>query len=129
MAKTVQDFSFIVEDRPGALADVAALIAKEGINLDGCMGIRSQGKGVIHVHTDNPQATAKVLQSAGIKFEKRELFEIAIQDKPGELAKLSRALADAGVNLTLFYITMKKTVVLDVDNASAAKQVFQKLGL
>lgn len=129
MAKTVQDYSFNIEDRPGALADVAELLAKEGINVEGGLGITSQGKGVIHLHTNNAQATAKALQQAGIKFDKRELLEISVQDKPGELAKISRALADAGVNLRLFYITMKKTVVVDVDNASAAKQVFQKLGL
>ena len=129
MAKTVLDYSFNVENHPGALASLAELIAAEGINLDGCFGAASADKGVVHIHTNNPQATSQLLNGAGIKFETRELFELDVQDKPGELAKLARSLADAKVNITLFYITMKPSLVLGVDNVSAAKQVFQRLGL
>lgn len=126
MAKSVLEFCFKVEDRPGILASIAEVFAKEGININGCTAIKCDNKGMICLITNNSQGAASALKKAGIKHETHELFEVSIQDKPGELARLTKALADEKVNVTVAYITMRKTIVLGVDNVAAATKVFQK---
>jgi hypothetical protein len=53
-------------------------------------------------------------------------FTVHLEDQPGTLAKLSRALADRGVNIIAFQsfpTEGKSTVRLVVDNPTAAKTV------
>ena len=105
------------------------MIAKEGINIEGVAGAVSEGKGYIHFNTNNPQATTSVLKKAGIKFETHEQIEIKVQDKPGELARVLHAFADANVNINGQYITLKQTLIFAVDNVPAAQKALQKFEL
>jgi hypothetical protein len=47
---------------------------------------------------------------------------VDVQDRPGELGKTCRKLANAGVNITLTYFSMKGLVIGadDLDKARAA---------
>ncbi len=129
MATKISAFSFEVENKPGSFAAIAEVIAKENVNIEGCTGTVCEGKGFILINTNNSQTAASALKKAGFKYETQELLEIKVQDKPGELAKILRALADAGVNITSQYLTMKQTVVFAVDNILSATKALQKLGL
>ncbi len=129
MAKNVTEFSFKIEDRPGALAALAEVFGKKGINIEAFEGVTHDGKGVIHLVADREDTAAAALKEAHVKFESRKVFELKLQNKPGEIAKLSRALADEGVNISTLYLTMHQTQILSVDKADAASKVLQKLGL
>ena len=43
------DLTLLVEDRPGALADVGEALGKAGVNMEGGCGTGGDGRGVIHV--------------------------------------------------------------------------------
>lgn len=127
MAKKVVGFCIKVEDRPGTLDAIADLMGKQGINIDGCSGISSGGKGIVYLIANNPQKATEILNKAGVKYEIRELLEVNVQDKPGELAKVTQALAEAKVNITALFITMQKAVVIDVDQIAQAVKALQKI--
>jgi hypothetical protein len=126
MQNKLTGFYVKVEDHPGVIASIADVVGKQGINIDGCTGISLDGKGVIYFITNNTQETTVVLNKAGIKFETREFLEISIQDKPGELAKLTKSLADVKININALFISLRKTIVIAVDKTDQAAKILQK---
>ena len=97
MTKVVTEFSFQVDDYPGALASLADLFGKAGVNIDGGVGLALGGKALIKFVIYKAEAAVKALKHAGINYDTRELIEIKVKDKPGELAKISKAVSEAGV--------------------------------
>jgi hypothetical protein len=92
-----------LEDRPGGLADKLAALAQAGANLEFILARRTPeraGHGVVFV---TPLKGAKQLRAAkAAGFEQTvslHLLRVEGTDKKGEGAKVSRALAEAGINL------------------------------
>jgi hypothetical protein len=95
-----------IDDRPGGVADKLAALAAAGANLELIIARRApeqRGSGVIFVTPLKGAKQIKAADAAG--FQKTEsLHSIRVQglDKPGAGAKLTRALAEAGINLRGF---------------------------
>ena len=95
-----------IDDRPGGVADKLAALAAAGANLELIIARRApeqRGSGVIFVTPLKGAKQTKAADAAG--FQKTEsLHSIRVQglDKPGAGAKLTRALAEAGINLRGF---------------------------
>jgi hypothetical protein len=118
------DLTVVLENRPGTLAHLGETLGKAGVNIGGACGVPSEGNGVIHIVVEDASASRKALESAGIKVSaERPVLLAAITDRPGELGKLARRIADAGVNVDLFYLTAKGQLVLGVDNLEKARKV------
>ena len=67
-------------------------------------------------------AARSALKAAGISVtSEREVLVVDAKDRPGELGRVSRKLADAGVNIQLFYISTGMKFVIGVDDAKKAK--------
>ena len=100
-----KDLTVSLEDRPGTLADLGEALGKAGINIEGICGFGVEGRGIIHLLVEDAAAARKALEGAGIKVEGEAdpiVTEVAGRaDKPGELGKMARAIANAGVNVTV----------------------------
>jgi hypothetical protein len=44
-----RDLTVVLEDRPGALAQLGRVLGEAGITIDGACGFVSGGKGVLHL--------------------------------------------------------------------------------
>ena len=126
-----------IDDRPGGVADKLAALAAAGVNLELIIARRApeqRGSGVVFV---TPLKGDKQIKAAGgAGFQKTDsLHTLRVQgaDKPGTCAKLTRALAEAGINLRGFsaaalgqqYITL---LALDTAaDATKAVAVLKKL--
>jgi hypothetical protein len=123
-----KDLTVSLEDRPGTLADLGEALGNAGVNIEGICGIGVEGRGIIHILVEDAAAARKALEGAGIKVEGEAdpmVAEIAgSADKPGELGRMARAIANAGVNIQAMYIaTHDRGVIVTTDNAKAAKAV------
>ena len=116
-----KDLMFVLEDRPGKLAEVGEAFGKAGVNLEGICGDARQGKGTLHILVEDAAGAKKVLKAAGIKVVEHEVVVLDIADKPGELGKVCRKLADAGVNINLTYLATTTRLVLGVDDLEKAR--------
>lgn len=123
------EFIFSIEDRPGSLAQLSETLGNSGVNIDGIAGISAGGKGLIYLVTNDDGSCASALDSAGISYNKTEVLLLGLQDVPGAIAKIARPLADAGVNLTTFYVTMSGKQVLGADNIEKAREIASSLGV
>jgi len=92
-----------IEDRSGGLAEKLEPLTQSGANLEFLIARRSPdkpGTGVVFVTPIKGAAQVKAAKQAG--FEKAESLQglrIACADKPGLAVKLTRQIADAGINL------------------------------
>jgi hypothetical protein len=117
-----RDLTIVLEDKPGARAELGEAVGRAGINLGGgCAVVTSEG-GVIHLLVDDEQGTRAALDQVGIGVrEARDVLVMDVQDQPGTLGSYARKLADAGVNIDLFYIATGTRLVFGADDLDAAR--------
>jgi hypothetical protein len=92
-------FLIELEDKPGALADVAEAIAAKGVNITSVSGATCGDRGRIAIATDDNAQTRAALGDLPCTFEQKEITTTTMRDEPGMLAKASRQLANAGLNI------------------------------
>ena len=92
-----------IDDRPGGLAEKLDALAAAGANLEFLIGRRmpeQRGKGVVFVTPLKGAKQVKAAQAAGFqRTESLHSLRVEGADKVGTGAKLTKALADGGVNL------------------------------
>ncbi len=121
-----KDLTVSLEDKPGTLADLGEALGNAGVNIEGICGLGVEGRGIIHVLVEDAAKARQALEGAGIKVE-GEADPIVSEvkpsaDKPGELGRMARAIADAGVNVQAMYLaTHDRGVLVTTDNAKARK--------
>jgi hypothetical protein len=117
-----KDLTVVLEDRPGKLADLGDALGKAGVNIDGLCGVASEGKGSLHILVENAAGARVALEGAGFKIQaERDVLLLDIQDRPGEMGKLCRKIAQAGVNINLAYLATKTRLVIGADNLDKAR--------
>jgi hypothetical protein len=113
----------LTADRPGELAGVVQALSQSGVNIEGIAEI----EGVVHVLARDPSAARSALRAGGYPIEgELEVLIMPMTDRPGELAMITRRLADASVNVRFVYLATETRVVIGVDNISQARQVLDQ---
>ena len=121
------------ENKPGVLAAVTSVLAKEKINIR-AISLTSFGQsGFFHMMVDDPARGQKVLVEAGVAAELNEIIAVLIPDKPGGLDKLVQILAAERINVENAYgfvIESHKNAVfvIDVKNPSETEAFIKKAG-
>ncbi len=107
-----KDLSVVLEDHPGTLADLGEALGKAGINIGGLCSVPGEGKAIVHILVQDPSSTRRVLRDVGIRVqEERDVLLLDVQDRPGELGKICRKIANAGVNINLVYFSVNGLVI------------------
>lgn len=88
-----------LENKPGTLARVARLVADAKINIEAIDSEVLGEWGYVRVYTTDPDKTTQALKKGGFTPTTTELLEIVLPNKPGELARVTEALAKANVNI------------------------------
>ena len=118
----LKDIVVILEDRPGALADMSEILGASRINIGGICATSNNGEGVIHILVEDPAGARKSLEASGIKVStERDVLVMDINDRPGSLGEITRKIADAGVNIELAYLATNTRLVLGVDDLKKAQ--------
>lgn len=89
---------FVSADLPegtGRLADITAKIAEKGINIKGFVADRDEVRFLV----EDPETITRVLKDEGITARDMEVFEVTLPNQPGALARVTRALAESGVQI------------------------------
>lgn len=92
---------FVVQLRnePGAMATLAEALAARGVDLRAIGGGGIGGSGHVIMTTADDATTKEVLDEGGYTYIEGESILAEVDDRPGGMARLSRELADAGVNI------------------------------
>lgn len=125
----MEQISIVVENKPGALADVCELLGRHGINIKAISAEGIAEGGIVRIVTEDAASAKSALSGAYYKFFVSEVLPLKLQDKPGELGKAARKLASSRVNIECIYILGKDKgmteLALKVDDISAAKKALK----
>jgi len=120
------NLSLIVENRPGALADVADAMGRAGVNIDGLCCFVSQGIAIVHIAVEDAAAARKEAEHIGLKvYEARPVVLVNLDDHPGAAGDILRRLGDGGVNLDLAYLATGTRMVIGADNLDKVRAVLR----
>ena len=122
MLDVMKDFILDLEDRPHGLAAFAEVMASAGLNIEGICGFFAEGKALHHVLVEDVEPAIEALADAGFEvFGPRDVLVVDVEDRPGALAGIARAVAEAGVEVDLVYVANDSRLVLGVDDLERAQ--------
>ncbi len=121
----MKDLTIALDNHPGALAAMGDALGRAGVSIEGGGAWVVNGKGVAHFLFEDGAAARSALQAAGIQVldEREVLIQRLNQDQPGQLGKLTRRMAQAGVNIEVLYSDHAHHLILVVDNIAKGRAV------
>jgi organic hydroperoxide reductase OsmC/OhrA len=121
----MKNLTILLVDRPGALAEMGETLGRAGVSIEGGGMFVVDGKGVANFLVEDGTAGRRALEAAGIDVIREDdvVIQRLNQDEPGQLGKLLRRMAQAGVNVLTQYSDHKHQLVLVVDKLRAAQAV------
>jgi hypothetical protein len=121
----MRDLAIRLENRPGALAEMGEALGRAGVSVEGGGGFVFEGKGIVHFLFEDGKAARKALEEAGIEVlgDREVLIQRLKQDQPGQLGKISRLMADAGINIEVVYSDHQNQLILVVDDPERGRAI------
>jgi hypothetical protein len=98
------EFIVQMENRPGRLASLTEALAAFGVNIEALAAYGTNGDGTVRLIVDDAATTRRVLSEAALQCEEHMVLTAQLPHRPGELARLTRLIADAGINIEAMYV-------------------------
>ena len=121
----MRDLTIALENRPGALAEMGEALARAGVSIEGGGAWVVNGKGAAHFLFEDGATARRALEAVGILVveERDVLVQRLNQEEPGQLGKISRRMAQAGVNIEVLYSDHDHRLIMVVDDADKGRAV------
>jgi hypothetical protein len=125
-----KQFSVMMENRRGVLAQVCSRLAEKAVNIIGLMAPEQLGMAPIRLVVSSEDTARKVLASMGANYTEEDVLAVEGSDKPGALGKVTRKLADHDIDVKYAYGTIEKgtdkaMLIIAVGNLEAAVKVLK----
>jgi len=125
--------SIFAENKPGKLASVTSVLARENISIRATTISTSDTFGVVNLIVDDPKRAEAALSRAGMTVHLRGVLAVLIPDKPGGLDSLTQLLYQESVNINNAYgfvleSSKKAVFVVDVDQMEKTEKLLEKHG-
>lgn len=130
-----KDLKIKLEDKPGALATIGEALGQAGVNIEGIcgfardMGAREDRELIthtFHILVEDPIKARTALNKFGIMVEEeRDIIIPQVIDRPGEIGRICRRLAEEEINIDFLYTITDTRFVLGVDDIETARKVLK----
>jgi hypothetical protein len=123
--KSMRDLAIRLKNRPGALAEMGEALGNAGVSVEGGGAFLFNGEAIAHFLFDDAAAARKALEEKGITVleDRKVLVQRLRQGQPGQLGKIARLMADAGVNIEVIYSDHQNQLILVVDDYEKGRAV------
>lgn len=122
-----RQFVVQLENRPGALAELARTLAAGGIDIRQLAAGGMGPVGYAVIETDADEATSAAFRAAGIPFISGEPVIVTVPDRPGALATVADRLGVAGIDVAAVMVVGRREgdmeIALVVDDMAEARRV------
>lgn len=130
----IKQLSIFVENREGTLVTVTDAIAKAGVDIRAMSVADTNDFGIFRLIVTDVDKAKQALDEANAFVSITEVVGVALEDKPGSLAKVVKILADNNINIEYMYafITVSKQfayVVLRVENNEETEKILVENGI
>ena len=128
-----KDLKVTLKDQPGEGARLGEALGNAGVNIEGLCAMMDGGTGAVHVLVDDVAGARAALEGAGITVDAETdvIVSPALPDPdvdtPGKFGEMARAIAEAGINVTLAYVATRNRVVLATSDNQRATQLLKSM--
>lgn len=104
-ATKVKQLSFSMPDRVGLLSEVTTALAGAKVNISALCAYGWENNACFSLTGDSPAKAKRALAPLGVVLEEEEVVRVEMPNRVGELQKVAKKLADAGINIEYVYGT------------------------
>ncbi len=105
----MKEITIIAGNDVGSLAQVAETLGSVGVNIEAISAYGLDGKAVFRVITSDVTTAIKALSRLpNVQVKEADTIIYKMINRPGELGKIARKLANKGINLESLYIVSRK---------------------
>lgn len=127
----IKQVSVFLENKSGKLSEVISILGENGIDISALSMADTADYGVLRVIVDNPEKAEKVLKDQEIIVKVTNVIGVAINDAPGDLAKILKILKNNSLSVEYMYACVGKIensalVVMKINDPEKALEILSK---
>ena len=123
----VKQLSVFIENREGRLGQVTDVLKTQNINILSLSMADTTEYGMLRMVVSNPEVAKKALREEGFSAMLTDVLAVKLEDKVGELHKMTHILCSQGLNIEYMYAlasaNRRAMIVKASDGETAAKAV------
>ena len=104
-ARKVKEISFTMPNKVGLLSEVTTAIAGAKVNITAICAYAMENSAYFMLTTDSNAKAKKTLAPLGVEIEEEDVVAVELPNKSGELEKVAKRMADAGIDIEYMYAT------------------------
>lgn len=106
----MKEITIVASNDVGSLAAVAEILGGVGVNIEAVSAYGRDGDAIFRIITNDYTTAVKSLSKLpNVKrVHEADVIIVKMMNRPGELGKITRRLANRGVNLESLYIVSRK---------------------
>src|SRR5215472_3581219 len=118
------------ENRPGTLAQIAAVMGEVDVNILGFLLTTSGTKGQVKLIVDDVKKAKEALEAAGFLYSEQVVLHAKLANAPGALGRFAATLAARRIHIisgsqTIEKDSKKASVVLEVSHLGKALRIYR----
>lgn len=130
LMKTAKQLSLFLENKPGTFAAVCEALADAGISIHALAVSEAVDHAVLRMVVDQPTKAIHLLGEHGVIVVERDVLMLTGRNRAGELATITRKLAENKVNIEYAYTATPPrasagVMILRVNQPAKAARVLQ----
>lgn len=111
----MKEITVVAKNDVGSLAQLAEALGNFGVNIEAISAYEKDNQAFFRILTNDATTTMKAISKlGGMKATESDVIIVSLSNRPGELGKITRKLANRDVNLESLYIVGKKNDVTEV---------------
>ena len=127
----MKQITIVTESRRGLTADIAGLLAEEGINIETLDAEEGEGADVGTLTVDRYNRALAALRDGGYPAVTEDAMLVRIEDEPGALAKVAVRFKEADIPVRSIRIIRRRNgfgiVAISTERKEAAKELVRDL--
>ena len=127
----ITQYSVSFRNAPRAYSMLTRLLAKEKIKSEAMHTAKSGNRIAVQFLAPKSAKLREKLEQTGASVQEDQVFQLEIPNRASELHKLTKALADEGINILSLYSVIEGEqirMVLAVDQPANAVALVERLG-
>ncbi len=127
-----QQLSLEIANAPEEIARISDLLSSNCVNANAMSVAEGVYRGYFRFLTDQVEEAKSVLISNGLDVDCERVISVRLDDKKGQVAKITSALARANINIDYFYASVDRSdsathLIMKVENVVLATSVLDEI--
>jgi hypothetical protein len=130
----VEQLSIFLENKPGRLEAITRIFEQGGINIRALSLADTTEFGILRLIVNDNDQAKRLLNANGYTVGINEVVAVEVEDRPGGLHRILRALSKDGINVEYMYAFVRQSgrnavLIFRFDNAPAATALLKREGV